>query len=88
MGAEVHEIALLVDLELVVGPKGIVEGIVAVLAVLGVLGVVEAGHVAHHVHAQLAVEVGLTLVEGPHPHSHLYTPILRKYVSLTPSLHL
>lgn len=87
MGEEVHEIALLIDLELVMGPEGIVEGIVAVLAVLGVLCVVEASHVADHVHAQLAVEVGLTLVKGPHPHSHLYTHILRKYASITPSLH-
>lgn len=87
MGEEIHEVAFLIDLELVVGPEGIVEGIVAVLAVLGVLGVVEASHVADHIHAQLAVEVGLALVEGPHPHSHLYTHILRKYASITPSLH-
>lgn len=74
----VHEEALLVDLELVVGPEGVVEGEIAVLGALGIVGIVELGHVADHVHAQLAAQVRLPLVERTHPHSHFHTHITIK----------
>jgi hypothetical protein len=76
MAGWVHEVAALVGLELVMRPEGVIEGEVTVFAVLEVLGVEQLGHVADHVHAQLAAQVRLTLVEGTHPHSNFYTHII------------
>ena len=69
----VLEISSFVSFELIMGPKGIVEGVVAVLAMFRVVGVKEPGKVAIHLYAQFAVEVDLPLVEGPHPHPYLNT---------------
>lgn len=54
MGDCIHKVSALIDYELVMRPKGIVEGEVAML--VWSLSVIKSGHVAYHVHAELAVE--------------------------------
>lgn len=70
---EVHKVAGLIDNEAVVGPEGVVEGVVSVFAVVGVIGVKESSHVPHHVDAEFAVEIDFSLVEGPHSDTYLHT---------------
>jgi hypothetical protein len=50
-----------------------------VLAIFWVIGVEKTSHVADHLHAQSAVEVGLSLIEGTHPDSNLNTHQLSEY---------
>lgn len=73
MRGEVHKIAVFVDFEAIVRPKGVVECEVSVFAIVGVVRVKEASHVACHVYAEFAVEVDFSLIEGAHSHSYLHT---------------
>lgn len=66
----VLEVAGLVDHELVVRPERVVEGEVAML--FGSVGVEQPRHVAHHVHAQPAVQRLLALVKRTDTHAYLH----------------
>ena len=54
-------------------PKRIIEGKITVLAAIGVLSVEQSGGRAHHFYTQLAMEVGLALVEWANSYPNLNT---------------
>lgn len=66
----IHEVARLIDNELIVRPEGVIECEIAML--FRSICIVESRHVADHIHAQFAVEGLLTLIERTNPHAYLH----------------